>query len=669
MGNLTASMIREHPALAAFQQHIQDTLHVTVRPGDILLSNERPGDGVLELSYMQPNGNSAFVGILNASQSTGALRIRRGEFTGLRNGQDTYRWNNWENHNVASACNTVRTLGGEEERQVQCNTEGGGSHAPVSTDTGFWTPQRTWLGNWALGNYTFIETVNFLRRWRGATAWHAQSPTMSVLRNGRAWMTPVGENRLTPWQRFGGYGTIGATGALTMFGSQHLADAAGLHPDFHANEHFAIGSFSSYGAMAGMTYLLNRRSGASFRAPSLAAGLISSALVDATLGQMWAEGSGERQALRSGAFFLPQLYRMAFGTRSLALTETRAMSGLGRWANRAFIAGALADGAYMVYDHAGHSNRETARSNLIHRRANQLFSAEAHPLRTVFNGAVGLVAPALSERFLTPDSYVSQAQTEIDAQSSDSAQRLRRYLGQALLMGPEGPATDASFYTQVNWDWLRGGDGRLHSVTRNGRELPVDLVADQLSVPEIHQRVIENSSHDEQIAYVQQQFRGYDLSRQEVEEIFARIALHNARQEIRGLYYSAGAETAALSNCFDQNGSLLAGRESELMAQVFPGQDVNAEQVLALRRVALARRILELRQSDPAGQLAAYDRVAREIGLIDAGGNLVGEETRLAQASLESHPPAIPPTVSPAPRSAPSRASVIQGIMAYGARG
>jgi hypothetical protein len=109
----------------------------------------------------------------------------------------------------------------------------------------------------------------------------------------------------------------------------------------------------------------------------------------------------------------------------------------------------------------------------------------------------------------------------------------------------------------------------------------------------------------------------------------------------------------------------VAGQESQLIGQIFPGQEVSAEQVLALRRVALARRILELRRNDPAGQLAAYDRVARQIGLIDAGGNLVGEETQLAQASLESHPPA----AIPAPRPAITPAQVIQGIMAQGAHG
>src|ERR687891_92137 len=128
-----------------------------------------------------------------------------------------------------------------------------------------------------------------------------------------------------------------------------------------------------------------------------------------------------------GAFFLPQFSRMAFGSRTLALAETRAATGISRWGGRAFAAGFYADMTYMAYDHIAHTNRETARSNLIYRRAGQLHGAEAHPLRTVLNGAVGLVAPPLAERLLPPSSYVPQPQTEIDAQSSASARRLRDY--------------------------------------------------------------------------------------------------------------------------------------------------------------------------------------------------------------------------------------------------
>ncbi|HKX13423.1 MAG TPA: hypothetical protein VJP40_09735, partial [bacterium] len=371
MGNVSAQMIREHPALAAFQQYIQENLHVTVRPEDILLSNSRPGDGVLELSYVQPDNGSTnppntYVGLVNASSTTGALRIRHGLLTGFRHGQAEYRWESWVPHNVVGACRTVQVLGGEEERQVQCAPEGS---VPTPTDSSWLTPQEAWLGQWAVGNYTFVETVNFLRRWRGAKAWHAQSPTMSVLRNGRAWMTPVGSNELTLAQRLTGYGSVAGVGAITMLSGNQFSDLVGLHPDFHANERFAINAYGAYGAMSGVTSWLNRGRPAAARlsSPSLVSGLVSSALVDATLGRMYQEGSSERQALRMGAFFLPQLYRMAFGGRTLALAETRAATGISRWGGRAVAAGFYADMAYMAYDHIAHSNRETARSNLIYR--------------------------------------------------------------------------------------------------------------------------------------------------------------------------------------------------------------------------------------------------------------------------------------------------------------
>jgi hypothetical protein len=233
-------------------------------------------------------------------------------------------------------------------------------------------------------------------------------------------------------------------------------------------------------------------------------------------------------------------------------------------------------------------------------------------------------------------------------------------------MGPTGPATDASFYTKLNWNWLREADGPLRTITRNGRELPLDLIAGYLRDPAV-QGQLENSTPEQQIAYIQRQCRGFELTREEVETSFALISLHEARQELRNLQYTAGATASALTNCFDENGALRSGRESDLLAQIFPEQNVNGEQVLALRRVALARRILELRQNDPAGELAAYDRVARQIGLIDAQGNLSGSETQLAQASLESHPPAIVPAALPRSTITPSQ--VIMGIMAQGAHG
>lgn len=656
MGNLTAEMIGQHPALAAFQQYIQEHSHRTPHPGEIEFSNTNPNDGVIELFYSR--GRDVYVAQIDANNQL-ALHLRRGTQRG-----NAVQWAGpIEDRPTADACRTVQALGGEEERNFHCPTTPIGDVPPD-----LFRQRATWLGQWSASNLAAVELVNGVRRWRGATSWNAQSPTMSALRNSRAWATPVGSNELSFTQRLAGYGPVLGAGAVTMFSANHVSDMIGLHSDYHANERYAFGAYASYGSMSGMTWLLNRNRPASARlaAPSLAAGLVSSALVDATLGQMWQEGSGERQAVRMGAFFLPQVYRMAFGSRSIALAETRAASGMSRWGGRAVSAAFYADAAYMIYDHLAHSNRETARSNMIYRRASQLHDANAHPLRWAFNGAVEMVAPSLAQRLLTPDSYVAQAQEEMNAASTDSARRLRGYLSHALLMGPTGPATDASFYTELNWDWLRGNE-RLGTLRRSdGHELPLDLIAEHLQVPAIHQHVFEELDQAQRVAYLQREFRGYDLSPADVEESLARIALHSARQEIRDLYLSAGGDAAALTHCFDENGSLLAGRESDLLAQVFPGESVNPEQVLALRRVALARRILELRQNDPAGELAALDRVGREIGLIDAGGNLVGEASQFALASLESHPPA--PVTAPPVRPVIPSSSVIQGIMAYGAQ-
>ena len=62
---------------------------------------------------------------------------------------------------------------------------------------------------------------------------------------------------------------------------------------------------------------------------------------------------------------------------------------------------------------------------------------------------------------------------------------------------------------------------------------------------------------DQQIQYVQQQFRGFPLSREDVQEALARIALHHVRSDLQDMQYTAGADQRALTDCFDGNGALI----------------------------------------------------------------------------------------------------------------
>jgi len=646
---LTAELIRQHPALAAFNEYIQEHLHRAPNPEEIVVSNEHPNDGIIRLSYLSAS-NDVFVAQIDASRPTGALEVRRGRIRG--------RGTEWVeprpvSRNVAGACDAVHALGGEEESGYTCPA-GSNPGAPASS---LFSQRATWLGQWGLANWVGAELIGL--------AWKRRSLTLGTLRSLPGWLRPVGSNELSLGARARLWSPVLAAGAVTVLSAEHTADMMGLHSNYHSNERFALDVYGAYGMMHGVSRLINRRNpGAALRPASLGAGLLTSALVDATLGQMYAEGSAERRALRVGGFFLPEVYRMAFGNRALAVAETRAATGFARWGGRAMAVGFYADGAHMIWNHLTRSNAETGRDNLIYRRANQLEDAQRHPLVWALHGAAELIAPSLTERYWVSGSYVDQARQEIQAQAATTGEGARSLLRHSLLLGPTGPATDASFYRELNFDWLRG-ENVLRNIRRpDGSELPVADVAEQFSDPAIYERVIVNGTPDQQVAYIQRQFRGYNLSVADVQEILARISLHHARRSLQDLQYTAGPELRAFADCFDGSGALRAGSESALLAQVFPGQEINADQVLALRRVALARRILELQSADPAGaELASYVRVAREIGLAGEDGRLIdAEETRLAQATLDSQPPAPVPTAP----ARPNQTQVLQGILAYG---
>ncbi|MCE9626246.1 MAG: hypothetical protein K8R69_12485 [Deltaproteobacteria bacterium] len=665
MVRLTAELIRQNPALSAFSDYIEQTLHRAPNPGEIEVLNERPNDGILQFTYIDAQTREAFAAQLNAGQRVGALEVNHGP---IRDVERTIRGRRvtqpgviWVNAhatpiNVAGACDTLHAIGGEEESGYTC---------PAISDPTSGNPpsqfsrRASFFGQNLLANWTGAEVIGWV--------WKRRSLSAYTYRTLPGLLRPVGTNELTLAERARFQTPVLAAGAITMLSAESFSNQIGLDANAHYQERFALGVYGAYGSMWGMNRLMNRRTpGAGVNATSLAAGLLTSALVDATLGQMWAEGSSERQTVRMGAFLLPQVYQMAFGKRTLALAETRAGSAVTRWGGRALAAGFYADAAYMVWHHVTGSNRDAGRDNLIYRRATQLQNVESNSFSWLFHGLAETVAPSLTQRYLVSGNYVDQARREIEAQASAAGNHAQAFLGHALLMGPTGTPTDANFYRELDLSWLRG-DNTLRNIRRaDGSELPVADVAEQFNDPDIYRRVIENGTPDQQIQYVQQQFRGFRLSREDVQEILSRIALHHVRGELQDMQYTAGSDQRPLADCFDANGALIAGRESTLLGQVFPGQEINAEQVLALRRVGLARRILELRASDPTGtQLAAYTRIATEIGLADASGNLIeGEETRYAQASLDSHPAPAAPLAPPRP----SQGQVLQGILAYGAQ-
>ncbi|MCC6272669.1 MAG: hypothetical protein IT572_04320 [Deltaproteobacteria bacterium] len=669
---LSAELIRSYPALSAFRDYVREHLHREPSPEDIVVVNEVPEDGKVHLWYETTDGN-IFQAEIDARATHDQLILGWSRHRG--HGSRATPVREPEFRNVADVCRTVSTLGGEAEHSLVCPETPSSTPLTAPSAEALAVSRRQFM----IGNYLGAEALLWIARrlWR-PNPWFISSPTGSLLHNFRPWvMTPAGTNELTFTQRLSARGPGLAAGAVAMVGSQYLADALGWHPNYHHEERFALGAgltqLVSHGVprlmiprpptpvldlmgaarpLPNLEYtraLAARNARLASRLPSgFGNRLLTAALVDATLGRLWEEGSTERNALRMGSFFLPDVYRMAFGSRALGIAETRGARFLGRWGGRIMMAGFVADVGYMGIHHL--TSDSTARDNAVYRRANELEDLHRSPWSWAAHGLASFVAPSLAERWVG-SRYVDDATRELDANSSTVGSHATGTLRHSLLLGPGGAAEDASFYRELNWDWLRG-ENRLENIrTADGRSLPMRSIAEQLSDPEIFRREVELGDHERLVVYIQHQFRGHRLSREDVEECLTRISLYRVRANLAELRATAAPAEHALVDCFDENGALIAGREENLLRALFPEETVSAEQVLALRRVALTRHLIELRAASTVEtpELAAYTRVAHEIGLIDERGEFVdSEETRLARSTGTSELPSLPTRVSPA---------------------
>jgi hypothetical protein len=364
-------------------------------------------------------------------------------------------------------------------------------------------------------------------------------------------------------------------------------------------------------------------------------GLMASALVDRTLGQAFEEGSRARSALRFGSFFLPDVYRIAAGNRSALIFETAGM----RWASRGFAAGFIADMAFTGVNRWQYGASGSATMNMIYQRANQLHNADEGTLHRIADGALEMVAPQVAAWWdsveldglgFRPNQYQERAREELRAFSRATTERADSAVRHSLLMGSGAESLDPSFYARVDWGFLRGANRLENLRLPDGRELPVRDVFDQLQDPTVARRFTGDHPED-QVTYIQQQFRGYRLSRAEVEQILDRITVHVLRNDLASLSQFDLPENAAMRELFDERGALRPGAESAALRHLFPEHTPSEADILRQRRVALAVRILQAQSGgEPAEPLLA---VGRRIGLVDANGAIAdGDVLALAQA-------------------------------------
>jgi hypothetical protein len=216
-------------------------------------------------------------------------------------------------------------------------------------------------------------------------------------------------------------------------------------------------------------------------------------LIDKTLGRGLAEGSPERNALHFGSFFLPDVYRIALGNRGPAIFATRGM----RFAGKVFAAGFIADMMFLGIDRLQNNSKASAKNQEVYQLANHFHDMTESAWRRPLDGAFEMIAPSLAAWWdsvdfdwsrckFTPNRFQTEAREELQKLSSFKERPLPQ---------------DAQ-----------------------GRPLPVQEVLEQISDPKIYRNRIQGRPYQEQVAYIQRQFRAHQLSREDVDKIFQYVA-------------------------------------------------------------------------------------------------------------------------------------------------
>lgn len=700
--NLGQINLQGHPALEDFLLRIYADRHALPPLSEILVTNSRPNDGIIDLSYIDEANSRMYVARLNAgfvaphATTAGPENVVSFNIGTLdARGRPTWQHHTAPTEVVPLACSTVHALGGNREDGFSCHD------LPLST---ILDGQRNTAITAGLGWWGSLEVGSRLLR-RGSFT----RALVSGLR-------PIGTSELTASQRWWQTSPGVTLGFGAMILSNPISDALGLTRRGHPHERWALAVGMGHGTNLLTNYLSSRLalgvdrsvgpllsdrlayetlpvpvgrprslstssievinpalpaeaqtfSRTRLRPMSLASGLLSSALVDATLGRYFEEGSPERFALRTTGFFLPQIFRSFIGERALAFSERRGVAGVTRWGGRAVVALFAADALYMGVNYLSSGSVESGRRNTLYAHANEIQRRHQDWFSAFFDGVAESLAPSLAQRFLVGDEYVNVARREFENQSTVVGARASSALRQFLLFNPLGDDRDPEFYRHIDWSLFRGPN-RMANVRRaDGRLLPVADVYEQISDPAVYSARIENATPAEQIRYIRDQFRGHHLSEGDVREILGRIAVYRLRDEIAQLHYIDTPEHQPLLRFFDVNGSLRADREGDLLAHVFPEIDQGENQILALRRVSLVNHIHQLEGAGRTAEAARYITVARELGLRDESGAwaTTGEAHDVVEHGLAlsaSHPLDLPPPV-PATRT-PTDAELIRFIM------
>ncbi|HKY63119.1 MAG TPA: hypothetical protein VJR29_06850, partial [bacterium] len=700
MPNHPNSVSVDSRSLQKFQEYIEEksAAHVEVDAGDILKIPRSP-QSQIELNYLSPEGE-AFVGVLDAKHSL--LRLRHGRL----NDAGWMRWDSAEeNRYIPQACEDFQKLaelsGSVGNRDCQKaefllpeSTEPSGLHYLALTAAPVAVLEGAGLAVNSLAKYNLKFEGKF-QNW----FFNSSSEGWGKLEGPRGF-GKLEEMPRTAAGRFAFRSPALLMGASAILGSKFLADELGWHPEHHRLERHALGVYMAQRGMSLQTGALgviavlptvgtetplqiNNRLSASFGSR-----LLSSRLVDATIGKIFDQGSTARFATQMAGFFVPDLLILGLGQARLGFLNNSKVRVASGWINRLMLTAFVADIGFMFYNHLDRGTIGSAAKHHILQRANDLQSPHRGVGGTLLKGAADLVIPAISESMFVDEQYVEQASQEVLQGAELEIEAIRGFLLSSLLVGDPLQSGEEDFYHKVDWSWLQGKNelGDVHLPPN--RWFPLGLLQDDLKAPAFGGKFKAKENIAEQVAMLRRQYRGYDLSDAEVQFLLGRLSVYQMRKRIVELKWLDEKGQSKLLRCFDREGALIPSMRGALLQELFKdgeGGSLNAskiypypelnqleESTVELRNVALTLRLIDILSNAKDEEWEALSPMALRLGLVNEKKELVAGSFRdyAVEQWKKLHPGQVPalsfeerpkPALAPPPPG-PSKADIIKGI-------
>jgi hypothetical protein len=318
-------------------------------------------------------------------------------------------------------------------------------------------------------------------------------------------------------------------------------------------------------------------------------GLMASAITDRILSQKILNldpDSKIRKGIQFGSFFIPDLYRIGVGNTGPAFFRSQPV----QFTTRAFAAGFLSDMVFMGWARMEYGTCFKT-ENLIYHRANELSNQDRSGFSKLIDGAFELVAPTVAAWWDSvelkglqwrPNKYAKQARRELNRFSKQLNEQSHSIFQQVLLFGTAEESLNPKFYQRIDWKKFRNNQTTpTHPINRDGKT----------------------------------GFKGINL-----------VAV---RKQIGNLHHMPSGNNLELRLLFDESGKLYYGKEPALLQHVFDNPNMDEKILLGNRQLALAIRILKLRDCDDEKskkQLKKYHQVAKQIGMINGRGEFLSTE-------------------------------------------